>query len=135
MSLVLKALGLGRIPAGERRAVLADGAEGEALIIENAWVVVGLTRFRAPGRYVSRRKRLMWGALVVTERRLAAWVGGRRMVNVPLGPDRPPGLAIDRPKPNRLRLAFEAGQFVDRASGRVELIFRTDRAGRIMARL
>ena len=131
MSAVLRLFRLGKVP-GPAKQILAN--EGSARIAENLWVKIKLVNFRAPGKRTSAQIRILWGALMVTDQRIAAWVMGKRMVNAPWNQGRPDGLDIDCPKEGSLRFRFMAEDFSDKASGKVELVFYTPLARHLAAR-
>ncbi len=131
MGMLLRLFRLGRIPAEEKQVLLN---ESSARTIEHIWVKVKLKSFRSKRKRTNWQVRILWGALMVTDQRIAAWIMGRRMVNAPWSEGRPEGLSIDSPKEGSLRFAFRAEDFDEQASGQVELVFYTPQARQLAAR-
>ena len=131
MSFILRTLRLGQVPKAEKQALTA---EGSVRVAEHLWVKLKLRHFKGPGKRANYQVRILWGALMATDERIAVWVLGRRMINAPWGRDRPRGLRIDCPKDGSLRFDFKAEDFSQKARGQVELTLYTPLARQLAAR-
>ena len=122
-------LGSDRFPADVRAQLQAEGPH---VIEEGLGGSVTYRNYRAPGKRFSLRKVALAGAIAVTDRRLVIYARGRPWVDLPLDDPRLGTFTIGLDKPDRLRLAFEAGTFHADRSGTVELRLTTSQAGRVV---
>lgn len=114
-------LGRGTLPDDLRAELVAEGLDQEE---EGIRGTVTYRHHRAPGRRSNRRREWVRAALAITDRRLLVAVRGRPFVNVPWDDPRlrEMEMAVDD---DRLLIAFDAGLFDERRSGRVEVRLAT----------
>jgi hypothetical protein len=107
-------------------------AEGIILIAEDLRGSITFRNYRAPGRYSSWRRQALGGAIALSQRRVVAYSGTTRLLDLPY--DQPTIKAIDvqLEKPNRLLIVFEASAFHADRSGTIELRFGTPQAAQIV---
>ncbi len=89
-----------------------------------------LRDYRAPWRYTSWSKETVSGAIAVTEQRLVVWAQGRSVLDVTRGA-KLAGLEVTVHGSDEVCFGFEAGDFHEGRSGRVEFRLRTAEAVRI----
>jgi len=131
-TLLYRLLGIGRVPARERAAF---EAEGVVFMDEGLSGSITLKHYRAPWRRCSWRKVWFSGSLVLTERRFAAFAFSKPLVNVPLDDPRLASLEVSAPREGVFCVAFEAADFRDDQSGRVECRWKASRAAELVDRL
>lgn len=132
-SLLYRWFGVGRIPRPMRPVL-----DGEGVVLEDEGVsgTVTFRNFRAPGRRYSSRKSWFLGSLVITEIRFAGFAFRRPVVNVPIEGAHVEKLDVTLEKDGAvLCVGFEYADFNDDGSGRIEVRFRTDKAGEFHNRL
>lgn len=125
---------------GELRALLDDlppslreqlTAEGILLIDEAMRGSITYRGFRTEqGRLDGRRQAS--GTVVVTGRRLLVWAAGGKQVDLPVGHPGRAAVTIAVYQKHWLRIDTDAGRFGSALSGRVEYLFRTAHATRIV---
>lgn len=131
-SLFNRLFGMGNIPKTMRPALEAEGilvsAEGM-----KSWLKI--RRLKMPGKYSSGKSSSFIGSLVLTEKRLAGFVFGKRQINILLDDPRMAAVEIDLPKPNQLSIAFDLAVFHKNWEGHLQYIFKTDKANDFYERL
>ncbi|WP_236791299.1 DUF1707 domain-containing protein [Amycolatopsis sp. GM8] len=115
----------GYLPAGLRATLVTEGL---LVIDEGVRGSITYRGYREPGGYSGWERSSMSGAVAVTGRRLLAWGGGAKRVDVPLGHPLRAAIMLSVDKPGRLCIAVDAGAFHPDRSGRIEYRFRTTRA-------
>lgn len=134
-TLLFRFFGIGKIPK-ELRAELE--AEGLVCLDEGINGRLGFRKFRAPWCYYGRKVSLFSGGLAVTQRRFVATTMMpmfRRIVDIPLDDPRLAKLKCSIDKRNRLVISFEAADFHDDRSGRVEARYAPEHPYRYLDRL
>jgi hypothetical protein len=111
-------LGRGTLPDALRADLVAEGLDQEE---EGLLGTVTYRHHRAPHRRSSRRRQWVRAALAITDRRLLVAIRGRPFVNVAWDDPRLREMELSVGDDDRLLIAFDAGLFDERRSGRVEL--------------
>ena len=109
-------------------------SEGIALVDEGIGGSITLRKFRSPTRRSSYRCSWFTGSLVVTGIRFAAFSISRPLINVPLDEERL-GLLDCSIEKGKLKVAYDAADFDDDTTGKVELRFRTAKARLFLERI
>lgn len=117
----------GQLPEQLRTELAAEGVQ---LLEEQLSGSITVRGYRAPREYASWKKELVSGALVITRRRLVVWVRGSKHIDLPLGHPMRDALEVVAERPDRLRLGYEASDFDESRSGRVEVRLRPAHATR-----
>jgi hypothetical protein len=123
-TLLYRLFGLGKLPRAQRpileqeRIVLCDEGLSGSLTLRSV---------RAPGRRHSYRKSWFTGSLVITERRVAAFVFSRAVVDLPLDHPQLADLRVTTVG-DTLSITFDAGLFHQGWSGTIEIRLSTPRA-------
>lgn len=123
---------LGTLPDVQRVRLTA-----EHILLEQEGLCGSITlkNYRAPGTRCTWRRRRFFGALVLTEKRLAAFRGASALIDVALDDPRLRRTHVSLETPETLCAAFSAGLFDANASGEMEIRFTTDLAGAFAGRL
>jgi hypothetical protein len=116
--------GWGRLPTELRTAMQIEGMR---ICIEGARARVTLRSFRGLRRFASWRRRTATAGLAVSAQRLAVILGRRLFVHAPLDDPRLGHIEFGAAG-GRFRLAFDAGEVSEIATGRVEVEIRTPQA-------
>jgi len=113
------------------------GLQQEGIVLADQGLRASVTykKFRAPGRAHSFRQSAFTGSLVVTEKRFAAFMFAKRMLNVPLGSTKISDLDISVPNQGLLIISFDVAKFHDNWSGSVTYRFHTDKANMFLERI
>jgi hypothetical protein len=114
-------LGSGTLPDDLRAELTAEGLDQEE---EGIRGTVTYRNYRAPHRRSKWRRQWIRAALAITDRRLLVAIRGRPFVNVSWDDPRLDELEMSVGDDDRLLMAFDAGLFDERRSGRVELRLR-----------
>jgi hypothetical protein len=109
--------------------------EGIILLDEGVSGSVGFRKFRAPGRYYSRRRTGTIASLVLTEIRFAVFTFGKPFVNLPLERARLDQIHPPVDEQGRFTVGFDAADFYPDASGKVSGRFATEKARGFLRRL
>ena len=124
-SLLYRLFRVGAIPAALRAEL-----EGEGLVAADegirGWTI--LRDFAAPGKRFKFRMKSFTGFLAVTEKRVVAWTGKSKIVDVPFDREEFRALEIETPDPDRLLISFESSLFHPDWRGRIVLRFETPKA-------
>ena len=131
-ALLYRWFGVGAVPESERAAFEEKGI---VLLDEGLRGSMTFRNYRAPGRRSWWRKVGMVGSVVVTKDRLAAFAFSQPIVYVLLAHERFAKLEITAEKAQVLCIAFDASDFSEAHSGRVECRFRTPLASQFEERL
>jgi hypothetical protein len=131
-SYLYRLFGVGGLPAALRPAL---EMEGILVIDEGVRGSITYRNFRGFGRYSSYRKNGFSGTIVLTGKRIIGFAFKKRILNVGLTDPRLSQLEIEAEDKNRLKIAFEAGIFHEKAAGRIEYRYRTAHAAEIATRL
>jgi hypothetical protein len=126
-TLLHRLFGVGRIPGRFRTAL---ETEGVVVVDEGIAGSVTYRHFRVPGRRFRFRRTWFTGSVIVTQKRIAAFAWGRRVVNVPFDDLRIREVGVLAGE-DTLLITFEAGLFHEEMSGQVELRYRTGEARRL----
>ncbi len=131
-TLFYRLFGWGQLPKAMRPIL---ESEGIALVDEGIGGSVTLRKFRSPTRRSSYRCSWFTGSLVVTGIRFAAFSISRPLINVPLDEERLGLLDCSIEKGTKLKVAYDAADFDDNTTGKVELRFRTREARLFLERI
>ena len=131
-TLLYKFFGLGKIPAGYHAAF---SAEGVVLADEGIKGTVTYRNFRSPQRISNWKRQWFTAALVMTNRRLAAFQYSAPVIDVPLADARFRALDFACEPGGAMLVAFDAALFHDDWSGRLEYRFFTPFAREFLTRL
>jgi Domain of unknown function (DUF1707) len=112
------------------RGLLAE--EGVLVLAEHVNGEIAYRNYRAPGEQYRRRTLAVVGTIAVTGRRLLVWASGAKRVDVRFDEPLRAAVELSVEPPDGLRISVDAGKVHPSRSGRVELRFRTDRAGDIV---
>ena len=118
--------GMGKIPNQERTRL---EAEGIVLIQEGVSGSVRFRHFRDPLHYFFWKKKLIYGWLALTEKRLRLY-GNIGVVNVDLPLDHPAfgQVTVEAVKDSLLEISFDTAAFIPSSSGQITIRYRTDQA-------
>ncbi len=128
-ALLYRLFGVGKLPAAAAQAL---AQEGIILSDEGIGGSVTYRNFRRPGRFSNYRKVGLVTAIVVTNKRLAAFSGNEAVVDVEFGDPRIGQISFSVEPNGALLAAFDASLFHDDWSGNLEYRFRTPLAQRII---
>ena len=131
-TLFYRLFGWGQLPKAMRPIL---ESEGIALFDEGLGGTITLRNYRSPTRWSSYRCSWFTGSLVVTGIRFAAFSISRPLINVPLDVERLRLLDCSIEKGTKLKVAYDAADFDDNATGKVELRFRTAKARLFLERI
>ena len=125
--------GMGRIPSQER---IRLEAEGIVLIEEGVTGSVKFRHFKDAKHYSLWKKKLLYGWLVLTEKRLRLY-GNIGVVNVDLSLDHPAfdQVTVEALKDSLLEISFDIASFMPKSSGQITLRYRTDQAQEFVERI
>ncbi len=129
--LFYRLFGWGQLPKAMRPIL---ESEGIVLFDEGLGGTVTLRNYRSPTRWSSYRCSWFTGSLVVTGIRFAAFSLSRPLINVPLDDERLRLLDCSIEK-GKLKVAFDAADFDDNITGKVECRFRTAKARLFLERI
>ena len=121
-------LGLGELPKAVKAALRAEGIR---ILEEGVRVSVIYRNFRASGKFFAWKHRVSFGAIAVTTRRLMAYAGCIRLVNVMFNDPSISKLDISVECPNCLCIVFDPSDFNPSQSGQIECRFYTPQAEHI----
>ena len=118
--------GMGKIPSQER---IRLEEEGIILIEEGVTGSVKFRNFKDSMHYIFWKKKLIYGWLALTEKRLRLY-GNIGVVNVDLPLDHPAfgQVMIEAVKDSLLEISFDIASFMPKSSGQITLRYRTDQA-------
>lgn len=127
--LLLRWLGLGRLPARERPALEAEGIR-----YLQEGIVGSLTyrNFRAPGRRFRWRRQWFFGAFVVTRGRFAVYAFSRPLLRLDVTDARRERMRWSCDNDSRLLLTLDAADLAPDQSGTLELRLAFPAAHRIV---
>ncbi len=131
-TLFYRLFGWGQLPKAMRPIL---ESEGIALFDEGIGGTITLRNYRSPTRRSSYRCSWFTGSLVVTGIRFAAFSSNRPLINVPLDDERLRLLDCSIEKGTKLKVAFDAADFDDDTTGKVECRFRTAKARLFLERI
>ena len=114
----------------EMRAQLV--AEGVVVMEENLPASITWRHYRAPGRRYGYRRMGTRGSVALTTERLVVWGAGHPQIDVPLRHPLVRAIEASVDQPGRLLLAFDAHEFHDNTSGRIEVRLKTEQAERLV---
>lgn len=124
-TLLYRLFGLGKVP---KSIVPVLESEGRILVEEGVGGSVRFKNFRGPGRRSNWRKYWFSGSLVLTQKRVIAFVFWRRVFNIPLDDTRLIKLNVEAEGDNRLCISFDVSDFHIDMVGTVEYRFATSQA-------
>ncbi len=131
-TLFYRLFGWGQLPKAMRPIL---ESEGIVLFDEGLGGTITLRNYRSPTRWSSYRCSWFTGSLVVTGIRFAAFSISRPLINVPLDVERLRLLDCSIEKGTKLKVAYDAADFDDNTTGKVELRFRTAKARLFLERI
>lgn len=108
--------------------------EREGIVIEDEGIGGSVTfrNFKAPWRRYGYRRNWFTGSVVVTKLRFAAFQFSKPLINVPVD-----GVSLSKLKCSdengKLRVDFEAADFMQDASGAIECRFATEHTDRLLS--
>jgi len=129
-TLAYRLLRLGALPKRCRSAIEAEGIR---ILDEGIPVTVTLRNYRAPGKRIRWRKQRHSGSIVLTNKRLAAFVWWGRLFEFRIGEPQTPRLSASIDDVGRLCIAFDASSFGVRRSGSILCRFHTGHAAELLA--
>ena len=125
-------LGRGKLPEPVRHALAAETID---VLVEGVRGTITYRNYRAPGRRSNWRRTWFAGALALTGRRVVAYRGRERLLDIPFDHPIMRAVRIVLEQPERLYIAYDAAAFHTDRSGIVELRFFTDQAATLAARI
>lgn len=131
-SLLYRLFGYGKLPA---KFAMTLEAEGIVLSDEGLSCSVTYRNFRGGGRYSSYRRVGNVGAVVVTNKRLAAFQGENAVIDIEFTDERLRKIAFSIEPNGALLAAFDASLFHDDWSGSLEYRFKTRLAQGVIDRI
>ena len=130
--LFARIFGLGKVPKKYRSQL---ETEGVVLIEESIAGSVTFKKFRAPGRYYGYKKKLFFGALIITNKTFGAFELFTPLVMVPLEREYISKLDCRLIKNNTLEIEYDASQFNKDWSGTVICRYHTKSAGLFLSHI
>jgi len=121
-TLPYRLFGIGALPRTVRRAL-----EKEGIAVEDEGMPSRLIS-RDPGTRGARRKQSFSGSIAVTRRRLVAYAGRRRQINIGNDDAQIKALYVNTRDRHTLSIAFESSVFRDDRHGFLEFRFHTNKA-------
>ncbi|MBX7254827.1 MAG: hypothetical protein K1Y02_00600 [Candidatus Hydrogenedentes bacterium] len=111
-------------------------SEGVVYLDEGIWYSIKFQRFRAPGIWIHWKKKLCAGSVVFTRKRLIILSAFSLLtiVEIPLNNPLDKGLRIEVDG-KRVRMEFDAEDFLPRATGHVTVKFSSAEATHLFASL
>ena len=131
-TLFYRLFGWGQLPKAMRPIL---ESEGIVLFDEGLGGTITLRNYRSPTRRSGYRCNWFTGSLIVTGLRFAAFSISRPLINVPLDVARLRLLDCSIEKGTKLKVAYDAADFDDNTTGKVELRFRTGKARLFLERI
>ena len=126
--ILCRLLGFGKLPKVVKAALKAEGIR---ILEERVRVSITYRNFRASGKFFPWKRRISLGAVAVTTRRLMAYAGRIRLVNVTFDVPSIGKLDITVECPNCLCIVFGPSDFNPGQSGQIECRFHTPQAEHI----
>ena len=117
--------GIGNIP---KTALPILEAEGILVSDEGIKGWLKIRHLKMPGKYSSGKSSSFIGSLVLTRKRLAGYVFGKRQINILLDDPRMAAVEIELAKPNQISIAFDLAVFHENWNGHLGYKFKTDKA-------
>lgn len=127
-SLLHRWFGWGGVPARKRPALEAEGIVFAEVGLRSS---ITFRHYKSPTSYCNWRKQVFIGSCVLTRKRFAVYSVLSTKVEIPLAEGSDQKIEFTLEEPNRLRVTFEASDFIPRHSGQVILRFRTEEAPRL----
>jgi len=124
-TLTYRLLRLGALPKRCRSAIEAEGIR---ILDEGIPVTVTLRNYRAPGKRIRWRRQRHSGAIVLTDKRLAAFVWWGKLFDFRIREPQTPRPSASIDDVGRLCVAFDASSFGVRRAGSIRCCFRTEHA-------
>lgn len=121
--------GAGRVPREQLRLLQA---EGELLREEGLRASVTYRNYRAAGKRFKYKRRWFVDSIMLTQKRMAAFAGRKRVINVEYDDPHLETMVFGVDCPGRLMVSFDASEFNEAHSGKIELRFSTPEAERIL---
>lgn len=118
---VLRMLGIACLPVEAEALIPADD---RILVCEHLFCSVTLRNFRAPGRACNWKRQWFAGSIAVSEDRIIAFRGRRRLINTPFDDPRFCKVSFTADE-YILYIAHDAALYHDDWSGQIEYRFRT----------
>ena len=131
-SLLFRLFGVGKLPA---KFAMSFAAEGVILSDEGLRGSVTYRNFHRPGSYSGYRRVGYVVSIVVTKKRIAAYVRDSPIIDVPFTDERLRQMAFSVEENGALLAAFDASLFHGDWSGNIEYRFKTPLAQAIVDHL
>jgi hypothetical protein len=93
---------------------------------EKVWLTFRAKDLKGKGIYVSSMTRLSRGRLIVTEKRLIAIAGGRKIIDIPREHALFRNLVFNRSNPKRYAISLELSRFPGELKGEISLSYHID---------
>lgn len=122
---ILRFFGIATVPKPHRPQLVEEGVQ---LLDEVIPVTVTYRNVKAPGEFHRFNESRGFGSLVLTGTRLAGYVFGKTIVNVPLDDDRLHKIDWFAHPRGALALRLDAGLFQPDWEGTIEVTFHTGQA-------
>ena len=124
-SLLYRLVGIGGLPKNVRASLESEGVR---IIEEGIRVSVNYRDFKAPGKRFTWKRRGWSGSISITSKRLIAYAGFVRLVNVAFDDPQFRKLDIVLEPPGCLCISFDPSDFNPNQAGRIECRFFTSQA-------
>lgn len=131
-SILFRWFGIGKIPSTVRKAL---ESEGIVLMDEGITGKVYFRNYKAPGKRFTRKTSLFTGSVVITRRRFAAFAFSRKIADFPMKKSSVQKVKFRESKPGVLTMGFNAEDFDQNSSGRVEFSFKTPLTGEMLKKI
>lgn len=131
-TLFYRFFGIGKLPDAIKAAIENEKIE---IMDEGIRVTATFRNYRTPKRYSAWRKKWFSGSIAVTAVRIIGYGFSSRLLNIAFADPRFEKLVVAVENSNCLYVGFDAGDFDEKSSGKVEYRFHTPHAKEIQQRI